>query len=694
MRRRHRDQGWNFQPVRPGAGDNHAPVTVTPAFGGHVITVGEDGNQVSMFRPAPPPQATIRKAAWKAGHRHRRQLVPWLLLPLLPLAVLAGRAGHAQIALTIAAVLAGGFLARQAWPKVRKARWPAAAYRLGVPVAAAGWVTWASWAGLRHGALPVYIAGWAVPSLAWWNRHRIRHYHGRTALQQTELTPDELLLRLRTRICGSGQRLAGATVTEAGPMKGGRAFILSGVPGKQTFEQFRAASGEIASAAETARSRVVVEPAPGELPGEEGPANQARIIILDAKNTHREIQEFTGMTLARETGLFSVGFYPDGDIAPARLYKVDEHGRPMRAASGLTCGAQGSGKSRYIEHKMTEHLMSGLFKVFLIDGQGGASVPALLDHVDWPATRPDEWTVLLRALVRLMIARTRLISSRRIPCWYATPEEPFVQLFVEEAHKPLRDPLNLRMIKALLQEGEKAGIGVDPVTQFPSQVELGGASGTTGANVLRSLASAGNVVLFRTGDESSKAMAVGQVEVNPRLLPQVPGMCHPLGASMRLAPARAIRVAEPAGWASQAPETTFSDLDLAALGGDYATRWDRFAEADAEQGADSLDMDSLAAELALITGEEAPARSGTARAEAAPGPTVPSRIMAIIRKDGSAKRANLIKELGCSESAVDQALKALANNGGVTKGKGGIWELASTTIHAVPQTASTGTKGS
>jgi hypothetical protein len=249
---------------------------------------------------------------------------------------------------------------------------------------------------------------------------------------------------------------------------------------------------------------------------------------------------------------------------------------------------------------------------------------------------------------------------------------------VEEAHKPLRDPLNLRMVKTLLQEGEKVGIGVDLVTQFPSQVELGGASGTTGANVLRSLATAGNVVLFRTGDESSKNMAVGAVEVNPRLLPQVPGMCHPLGASMRLAPARAIRVADPARWAAMAPQATFSGLDLAALGEDYESRWARFAEADAEVDADSLDMDSLAAELLLITGEEAPEESAAKPAVLAQSRTVVQSCWDIISKDGSARRADLISRLGCSDAAVDKALAALGQTGKIRRrsGEPGVWDLA------------------
>ena len=335
--------------------------------------------------------------------------------------------------------------------------------------------------------------------------------------------------------------------------------------------------------------------------------------------------------------------------------------------------------------------MSGIFKVFLLDGQGGASIPALTDHVDWPALRPEEWTRCLRAVARLMIARTRLIAGLRKNCWSAELG-PFVQVPIEEAHKVLRVPVNVRIVKAILQEGEKAGIGADPVTQFPSQVELGGNSGTTGANVIRSLASSGNVVLFRTGDESSKGMAVGSVEVNPRQLAQVPGLCHPLGASMRLAPARAIRVADPASWAAKAPQVEFSDLDLKALGADYTTRWERFAEHDAERGADTLDLATLEAELALITGEEAPSLAPAASEARAVQRTAISACWEIIRERGSVKRADLIKDLGdYTPSSVDTALRALEGTGKVRKGADhGVWQHA---LHAVDDKAAAAAGG-
>ena len=671
MRGRHGDSGWTYQ--RP---DSVAPAQPSRPFGTEGWGVGADG---AILIPVRKPDApSLRVTAWRTGHRHRHQLVPWPILPLLPFLALIGSRGHAATGVIVVSAVAAAFILRVTWPRP---------YPAVCAILAAAWTSWASWKGLRGDyAMPALIAGWAILSLPWWNSHRIRHQHEHPEGPPPPLTPDQLLTRLRERICGSGQRLAGAIVTEDGQMKGGRAFLFSLVPGRQNFGHVQSAATDIASAAEVPRVRVVAEPAPGDVQGEDGPANLARVIVLDAQNAHREIHEFTGMTLDYRTGLFQVGPYPDMEQAPARLYKADEDGNAMRAASGLTSGAPGSGKSRYVEHKLVEHLMSGLFKVFFLDGQGGASIPGLLDHADWAALRLSEWQLTLRAAIRLMIARTRQQSSRRIPCWYGNTDEPFVQIIVEEAQKPLRDPMIMRMVKSILQEGEKVGIGIDLVTQFPSQVELGANSGAAGANVIRSMASAGNVVLFRTGDDSSKSMAVGSVEVNPRLLPQRPGMCHPLGASMRLAPARAIRVADPAAWAARAPVTTFSDLDLAALGGDYATRAERFAEHDAMPDAVSLDMEGLNAELALITGEQVPSLAPAAAQDRKEAQTAPSAVMGIIRERGSVKRGELLAELDYSPSAIDTALKSLANQGGIRNSSHGVWQLA---LRAVPETAAT-----
>ena len=232
--RGHHDETPGWTTVGPGA--------VMPAhgFGHEAWGTGHDGAAVvpvmrPMGQPLPrvkPP--TLRGTAWRTGKRHRRQLAPWLAAPVLPLAVLIGRAEHAQVVALLAAAVLGFIVIRKTWPRI----YPAACAVLG-----AGWAALASQYGLVHNpALRIFIGGWFILGvLPWWNRYRIRHHHPKPEGEPpAPLTPDELLTRLRERVCGQGQQLSGAVVTEEAPIKGGRKFLFSLVPGKQDFEHVRA----------------------------------------------------------------------------------------------------------------------------------------------------------------------------------------------------------------------------------------------------------------------------------------------------------------------------------------------------------------------------------------------------------------------------------------------------------------------
>jgi hypothetical protein len=537
-----------------------------------------------------------------------------------------------------------------------------------------------------HATHPVLLAvllAWLVPALWWWNKHRVRHVHTEDEPGPGEPDPDQLLEDLREHVCGKGGSVAGADVSEMPPVKGGRRFEFSLIRGKQHVGTVTSARASIASAAGVSLSRVLTEGVPSGIPGERGPEHLAMVTILNERHPQQEIQEFTGPTLDMATGLFHVGPYPDSEMAQARLFKVDEHGQPIRACSGLTSGAQGSGKSRYAERMALEHLASGLFAVMLIDGQMGTSIPDLTEWAHWPALQPAEWDLCFRALLRLMFSRSARMAAKRMAHW--DPEMgPFVHVQVEEAHVPLGVASNLRASKTLIQNAEKNGIGITFSTQFPSQVELGASSGGPGANVLRDLASSGNVTLFRTGGQFAKNVTVGQVEVAPHLLPQLPGICYALGVSMREAPARSIRAAHPASWAARFAPVKFSPEDIEALDGTgeaFSRRHDRLEEHMAA-AARGMDAGTLDEQVALVLGETADGKTSTAEREQK---TTAMALVWEILGDGPMKRADLLEEVdrrghSYSPSAIDQALKALeAQPNGIRKGaEFGVWERRAT----------------
>lgn len=643
--------------------------------------------------PVRPRAAEVQRIVAARTHKNRQQLRPWLVLAAV---ATAGPAAHMFPVLrgygwgtfAVAAVLI-----IRACKRHRQHR-DHLAYAITCVIAGAVWLaavtTWGPASGPGRFALVTVVVPGIFPlGWLWWQYHRIRPRNREKPEQPVDDGPDPVIETYAQHFGASGCRgegtwLTGPKSTEAGPV-----YTVHLTPGRHTPEDLIRQLPAISSALAPlgiVRSQLVLEPMPGDEDGEAGPDNLARLTVLDRdRSPQKEIQEFTGSTLVSGTGLFADGPYPDGEMAMARLYKVDEHGEPIRTASGLYVGAQGSGKTRLVEHKSLEHMLSGIFLVWFLDGMGGSSMPGLLDHVDWSAIRPEEWEKVLTAAARLRIHRSRKQASRRLGYWPATPEEPFIQLVIDEAHRVLARPNCVRLVKMLLQEAEKTGIGVDLVTQVPLMTELGDQSGTSGAHVIRGLAKDGNAAVFRTGDEWTKTVTMGSWEADPRLLPQRPGMHFLAGAATRQAPVRAIRAAGPDAWARRAPALRLPADEARACDGDtgdYTKRWERFAEHIAAPADGRIDTDDINAQVAAMLGLQAPGPAATGAPLAPGGRTAMSLCLEVLRKHGRLKRKQLIEGIRAtghdySESAVAQALKALATAGAITNkgGEHGEWTV-------------------
>jgi hypothetical protein len=638
---------------------------------------------------ARPPRGVPLRVVANRAHRHRYRLRPWLVLAGTALTGLAAHLvpvarGHSWLVAVPAAALAAGLWRRYRGRGER-------AYAVACAGAAAVWLAAVTRYGPVSGPGRFALLGLVVPGMfplawLWWQHHQARP--GGPAPQLPGADP--VIAAYAENFAAPGRRGEGTWLTFRHAISAGRVYTVNLTPGRHTPEEFIRLLPALSSALAPlgiVRSQLVLEPMPGDSADEPGPDHLARLTVLDrCGNPQREIHEFTGSTLEQATGLFADGPYPDGQMAMARLYKVDEHGQPIRTASGLYVGAQGSGKSRLLEHKILEHLHSGIFLVWFIDGMGGSSMPGLLDHVDWPAIHPSEWLRVLKAAARLRVFRTRRQTIRRLGHWAATPEEPFVQIVIDEAQRVLRVADCVRLVKMLLQEAEKTGIGVDLATHVPLLAELGDQSGASGSHVIRALAKDGNVAVFRTGDEWTKTVTVGSWEVDPRALPPRPGMHYLAGAAPRQAPVRAIRAADPATWARRAPSLRLAPAEARAADGDtgdYAQRWERFAAYDTDLSEASLDVSDINAQVDAMLGPPA-GRAGTGAPAAPGGPTAMSLAMAVLRRHGRIKRRALIEEIKAaghdySESAIAQALRALATTGAVTNkgGEHGEWLLTS-----------------
>lgn len=656
---------------------------------GYPAAPAADPAAPGRYPPAPPVRPTggeWQRLVAARTHRRRHELRPWLVLAGVAVGALAAHLFPAARGAAWMTSVPAVFLAIRTW--ARHQRRAHRVYAIACILPGAAWtaavIRWGPAAGPgRFALLALVVPGIFPLAWLWWHHHRVRPR--KRDLQAADDFPDPVITAYADNFAAPGRRGEGTWLAGPERIAAGLVYTVNLTPGRHTPEELIRQLPAISSALAPlglVRSQLVLEPMPGE-DGDSGPDHVARLTVLDRRaSPQKEIQEFTGSTLVPEIGLFADGPYPDGEMAMARLYKTDEHGHPIRTASGLYVGAQGSGKSRLVEHKALEHMLSGVFLVWFIDGMGGSSMPGLLDHVDWPAIHPDEWVLVLKAAARLRIHRTRKQTARRLGVWPATEDEPFIQVIIDEAHRVLRNPDCVRLVKMLLQEAEKTGIGVDLVTQVPLMTELGDQSGAAGAHVIRGLAKDGNIAVFRTGDEWTKTVTVGTWEADPRALPQRPGMHYLAGAATRQVPVRAIRAADPAAWARRAPALRLAADEVRACDGDtgdYRERWDRFAgHASADGPPDTADIN---AQVAAVIG--APAGPQDSGAPAAPGGrTAMSLCLETLRRHGRLKRKQIIDEIRASghdysESAVAQALRALSTAGAVTNkgGEHGEWTL-------------------
>jgi hypothetical protein len=313
--------------------------------------------------------------------------------------------------------------------------------------------------------------------------------------------------------------------------------------------------------------------------------------------------------------------------------------------------------------------MSGMVVTWYADAKGGASAPELEECVDWYADTLDETIKLLRAAWKAMKVRAKMIKKltqagfrgQRV-IYLGDKAFPFLQLILDEAQEFLKHSIVARLVKALLRMGNQCAIGVDLITQVPLLVELGGASGDGGAEVIRAMAKAGNVAVYRTDESFTGRVALGaDLDVDPSELPRIPGVCYIAGNTARSAMCRGL-YAEPDqlfALLGDTPVMTLDEASARAAGEDYAARHQRARDADVDP--EAMDLGDLEAELAVLLGERLPGQDAPGQAETSL--TVKQVVYDVVPDAGGPIKRDQItvdiaaKGLDPSKSAVDQALR-------------------------------------
>lgn len=644
----------------------------------------------TLEHPPATPEATIQGGEDTAGHgqtpkqqilsagayRLRHQMPPWIVLAILPFLGLITYLlpWVPTFAKMLAELVIGALIGW--WQHSKRARGTHRVYALSCVAGATVWMLYTTrlgvWSGLGRFSLLMLLLGWLPAAWIWWDYHRVRPSN----IDDTpaaELPPtDPVVAAWAAKVGNSKGPLPHSHLSCPEDVLSGMAYRLQLKAG-DTIEDAEEVKRRIAGRLGISRTRILFEALPGDGPGDTGNESVIRIIISEPQNAQHEERPWQGPTHNPANGTYSHGVYPDGSPAEARLY-LTENGKPIRACNSLHSGAVGSGKSRGVALKALEHLETGFFVIWFADGQGGVSIPELMDPeiTDWPCASRDERMRMLRGAYKLMLARAQKQKqrvwvdsrgNRRVGLghWEATPEDPFIQIILDEAHEDLRDPAAVKIVKAINRMSNKVGMGVDLLTQVPLVNELGGASGDGGAAVLRAMAKAGNVYVYRAEEGTTGMVAISsKIQVDPQTLPNVPGLCYLAGHTLKPSPVRTYYVSEDNlyDWLRRAPKARLDDFSATAAGEDYATRHQRI------QGSTDavleLDLDELDTELAVLLGERLPGQD--APGQAAAKLTIKQAVYEVVKAAGGPiKRDQITTDLAAmgvqaSKSAVDKAL--------------------------------------
>jgi hypothetical protein len=326
-----------------------------------------------------------------------------------------------------------------------------------------------------------------------------------------------------------------------------------------------------------------------------------QVTVFDQPPLMQDIP-WKGPQLDRETGIFPIGTYADGrGQAMVRLYNRDRYG----VYHTLVSGGTGSGKSIVLSTLIAEIEHSGLGVTWIIDPQGGQSLPEWMssDKIDKKARTAEEAFELIRAAEAVMHANSNYLSNVKWvdedgdeqvgKGWFEpTPEMPFLAVVIDEAHVLLQDKDFAAIVARIAKMGRKAGVMLILATQSVNQDEFG--AGREGA-AIRDNVGMGNQIVLRTKSKMTSAML--SLPIDPVKLPEPPGFGFAIGpVSPRRVMMRAVYSKKLAKWAKAAPGTR-----LHRFAQEAATRSDGKAASSSGKTLEERIVDHLSLSASAVT---------------------------------------------------------------------------------------------
>lgn len=441
----------------------------------------------------------IRRAAemstlWRA----RRILAPWLIPLLLvlpaalawqPVAWFVNLLGADRAWVAAAAGLLAGFAVIRAirkvcegvtvgsWRMTLDKRWWPRLYAF----AAAGWA-WevaAVYYGIHRWLLGVLVLATVALSLPWWRRHRPADPDEKP---QPDTEPDAALDPARDEIVALFDKYAackggpadGCKLIDANTNDHRSTYTMEIRPGKDSLNSILNKQEMIATA---------VKHDPPDLIIESHPTRKATLQLTVIRSSPVQAGvDFTGPRWVDDdegNSWVETGPYADGD----GVVKVPRISDYTSAENALIVANRGGGKSSLLLSGAISDRSSGKAMLIYLDGKGGASSPILRTWADWAPIGVTDRDIRINGLMVLTMLE-QLLAARRRQCMLdgisglvPSPEQPFVQLIIDECHKFFNeDPKIVKRWTDLFREMRAFGMGVEAATQGTKITSFGNES--------------------------------------------------------------------------------------------------------------------------------------------------------------------------------------------------------------------------
>ncbi|ADD40058.1 MarR family transcriptional regulator [Stackebrandtia nassauensis] len=533
------------------------------------------------------------------------------------------------------------------------------------------WLTYTAAAGIDVDTVAALVGGTTVLGLRWWRQHRIPNP---STDPPAPVTPkpvviDTVLRELEERwLAEVGSKhgvMPGATLSGGTPTDVGEEYLVQFATAHHTVSMLINKLPNIAVGLKCEVSDLIVESVPGD-------ASRARLTIL-TKSPLKTRTVFDTADIDVGAGRLPLGLWGDGTgYASWRLYTANS------MWGGVIIGGIGSGKSVLMAAIAIAARLRGDTITWFIDGQDGASNPALFAESDWAAGR-ERAKEMLTAAAEEVTWRSRQNRSKRWSGFTPSPTRPGILIQIDECHLIFDDPECVALAEYIARVGRKVGIALVCASQYAGAKTFGGSV------PLRSSLMQGNAVVLYTTSKAEKNFFNG-LELDPSQLPSdMPGFGYVIDAAGgKMAPFRGrdferlpevddldqdnLPDAEAdlkhsiTWWLRQCPEILLDTLSVTAAdavtGGGYTQRRERQAE-DLGRWDDQV----AAMEQGILPADYQPGVDSPTTRPAATGPVarllqlVPPRLSDFLRRS-PASPTTTVPPMGLSpaEEAVWMAL--------------------------------------